>query len=318
METEGSQGTGSDETGASGVDSQGAQTTGTASGPDTTTSGTSGPTATTTASESESSTSRGGVDPLVRTQVWYGASTTEYQSNSTPAYAIPSIVADLYEKTTGSAPNYTMHTCGGCSLSSWLGQMEWNDATSGEYDIVIVTPIRTALPVTPSGATGSLQTAIQQVDASELLTWAPVQPDQDDTGADGYFACAQENAQIEGEQLAVAPVMQAMAAARAAGFAMDNHDISGTGDPHYTRAGAYLVALTIFAEISGFNPIGVEPTHMLAGLCQGSPNAPHCVMTDADALELQQLAWAAVGGVVVADCGGYCGDASGMPPICML
>lgn len=70
-----------------------------------------------------------------------------------------------------------------------------------------------------------------------------------------------------------------------------------------------------FAEISGVNPVGLEATNMLGGVCQGNPQAAACVMTDADALGQQEIAWGAVRNAPAADCGAFCDTAMGTPPI---
>lgn len=258
--------------------------------------------------------------------LWYGASTTVFAgstSNTTPqaGYSVPALVADFYEKYNGSpGPTPKVWTNGGTPLSTWRGQAAWNDATSGAYDVVISTVVRSVTPaVSPAGETNEMVAANSEINASNFMVWAPVQPQRTDQALASYLACAQENASLAGRSLLVAPVAQAMQAAREAGFVVNNGDAVGDLNPHYTRAGAYVVAATIFSHLYQVSPVGLEPEHSYLGICANPANRDRvqCVMSDGDAATLQQIALDAVmANQPTASCEAFCADVSSAQPVC--
>jgi len=261
-----------------------------------------------------------------RSLVWYGASTTVFAgstSNSSPqaGYSVPALVADFYEKWSGATgPAPKVWAAGGTPLSTWRRAAAWSDATSGNYDVVIATAVRLVTPaVSPPGETNELIAANAELTGSDFVAWAPVQPQRSGAALASYFSCAQENAELGGHELHVPPVAQAMQAARDAGFTLNNGDADGGLNPHYTRAGAYLVAATIFAHIYNASPVGIEPEHVYLGICANPANRERvqCAMTGAEAATLQEIAHDAVmANQVVASCNEFCADLTSNEPIC--
>lgn len=258
--------------------------------------------------------------------VWYGASTTEFGGSTSggapqAGYAVPALVAGMFEAYSGSpGPVPRVWTAGGTPLSLWRARDAWSDATGGSYDYVVSTVVRVVAPtVSPPGESNELVAASAEIQQSNFMVWAPVQPQRSGEALASYLACTQENATLAGHTLHVAPVAQAMQAARDLGFVLNNGDADGSANPHYTRAGAYVVALTIFAYLYEVSPVGLEVDHVFLGSCAAPSNraSVQCQMSDDEGRVLQEVAHDAVmAAAPTASCAAFCADVSTTQPVC--